>query len=69
MLFYGGVTKLWDMGQAWRQFPVLSDFETRLEARRWSSGEVTLDHGTRVLTVQDFNLLGSLGASSMGGTL
>jgi VanZ family protein len=31
---------LWDIWQASRQFPVLSDFETRLEAERWSSGAI-----------------------------
>ena len=28
------------MAQAKRQFPVLGDFETRLEANRWSSGVI-----------------------------
>ncbi|MDY0006906.1 MAG: hypothetical protein RBS22_08780, partial [Spongiibacteraceae bacterium] len=32
----------WDTGLADRQFPVLSDFETRWQARRWSRGEI--DH-------------------------
>jgi hypothetical protein len=39
--FYGPLVTLWDMCQASRQFPVLSDFETRFEARRWSSGEIS----------------------------
>jgi hypothetical protein len=30
----------WDMCQASRQFPLLGDFETRFEARRWSSGTI-----------------------------
>jgi hypothetical protein len=34
---------LWDMRGASRQFPVLGDFESRLETRRWSSGK--LDKG------------------------
>jgi VanZ family protein len=38
--FYGPVVTIWDIRQASRQFPVLSDFESRLEARRWSSGEI-----------------------------
>jgi VanZ family protein len=40
VLFYGPVTTLWDMRQASGQFPLLSDFETRLETRRWNSGEI-----------------------------
>jgi VanZ family protein len=39
VMSYGPVVTLWDMRQASREFPVLSDFETRLEARRWCSGE------------------------------
>ena len=39
--FYGPLTTLWDMWQASRQFPVISDFETRFEARRWSIGEIS----------------------------
>ena len=39
-LFYGPVSTLWDMAQAARQFPVLGDFETRLEANRWSDGVI-----------------------------
>jgi hypothetical protein len=34
------VTTIWDMWQATQQFPVLGDFETRLEKGRWSSGEI-----------------------------
>ena len=34
------VTTIWDIWQATRQFPVLGDFETRLETGRWSSGEI-----------------------------
>lgn len=30
---------LWDRWQAYQQFPVLSDFSTRFEHRRWSYGE------------------------------
>jgi VanZ family protein len=37
---YGPITTLWDMRQASKQFPILGDFETRLETRRWSSGEI-----------------------------
>lgn len=41
---------LWDRWQAYRQFPVLSDFSTRLEHRRWSRGEpVLLPDGRRAL--------------------
>jgi hypothetical protein len=40
IVFYEPVITLWDMSQASRQFPVLSDFETPFEARRWSSGEI-----------------------------
>ena len=43
-----------DMWQASRQFPVLSDFETRLETRRWCSGEIDTDvarHGASSLRV------------------
>jgi hypothetical protein len=52
--FYMPAITLWDMGRAWRQFPVLSDFETRFEARRWSNGMVTGEiarHGERSLRV------------------
>jgi hypothetical protein len=38
--FYSPVVTLWDMWQASRQFPLLSDFETRFEAKRWSNGEI-----------------------------
>ena len=34
----GPAFALWDRGTAHRQFPVLSEFETRFEHRRWSSG-------------------------------
>jgi len=40
MVFYGPIVTLWDMRQASRKFPMLGDFETRLETRRWSSGEI-----------------------------
>ena len=40
MVFYGPIVTFWDMRQASRQFPMLGDFETRLETRRWSSGEI-----------------------------
>ena len=40
IFFCGPVVTLWDMRQGSRQFPVLSDFESRLETRRWSSGEI-----------------------------
>lgn len=39
-LLYKPVVTLWDMNQAARQFPVLSDFETRFQAERWTSGEI-----------------------------
>ncbi|WP_459938090.1 VanZ family protein [Desulfonatronum parangueonense] len=34
------VATLWDMRQASRQFPMLSDFENRLQAKRWTSGKI-----------------------------
>jgi len=34
------VITIWDIWQATRQFPVLGDFETRVETGRWSSGEI-----------------------------
>jgi hypothetical protein len=40
IVFYRPAVTLWDIWQASRQFPVLSDFETNLEAKRWSSGEI-----------------------------
>lgn len=63
-VFYGPVVTLWDMGQASRQFPVLGDFETCLETRRWSSGEIDkriARHGERSLRV-------SLGTGKYAGT-
>jgi hypothetical protein len=39
-VLYAPMSTLWDMWQAWRQFPVLGDFETGLERRRWSGGEI-----------------------------
>ena len=53
-IFYAPVSTLWDMAQAKRQFPVLGDFETRLEANRWSSGVIVegiARHGTHSLKV------------------
>jgi len=43
MVFSGPVVTIWDMRQASKQFPVLGDFETKLEARRWASGEIDKD--------------------------
>jgi hypothetical protein len=40
MVFSGPVVTIWDMRQASKQFPVLGDFETRFETKRWSSGEI-----------------------------
>ena len=54
LVFYRPVVTLWDMWQASRQFPVLSDFENRLEAKRWSNGEIDdsmAKHGKRSLKV------------------
>jgi len=54
ILFYAPVSTLWDMAQAARQFPVLGDFETRLEVNRWSRGVIVRDisrHGTHSLRV------------------
>ena len=62
--FYGPATTLWDILQASRQFPVLSDFETRLETTRWSSGEIhkgIARHGVKSLRV-------SLGTQKYAGT-
>ncbi len=39
-IFYGPVITLWDMYQASRQFPMLSDFENRLQHKRWSNGRI-----------------------------
>ena len=53
-LFSNPVITLWDMRQASRQFPVLGDFETRLETRRWSSGKIDQEfarHGQASLKV------------------
>jgi hypothetical protein len=64
VVFYGPVTTIWDMWQASRQFPVLSDFETCLEAKRWSSGEIhngIARHGERSLRV-------ALGTEKYAGT-
>ncbi|HDQ40783.1 MAG TPA: hypothetical protein ENN39_07115 [Desulfonatronum sp.] len=36
----GPALTLWDMLQAARHFPVLSDFETSFQARRWTSGDI-----------------------------
>ena len=63
-LFCSPVSTLWDMRQASRQFPVLGDFETRLETRRWSSGEIASEiahHGARSLRV-------SMGTEKYAGT-
>ncbi|MCC5860057.1 MAG: hypothetical protein JJT90_18035 [Ectothiorhodospiraceae bacterium] len=35
---YAPTIDLWDRAQARQQFPVLGDFETRFEHRRWSNG-------------------------------
>ena len=54
LVFHGPVATLWDMGVALRQFPVLSDFETRMEAKRWSRGVIAKGiarHGTHALEV------------------
>jgi hypothetical protein len=53
-LFSNPVITLWDMRQASRQFPVLGDFETRLETGRWTSGEIDREfarHGQASLKV------------------
>jgi hypothetical protein len=63
-LFSGPAVTLWDMHQADRQFPVLSDFETRFEADRWTRGRIdsgTARHGTASLRVQ-------LGTERFSGT-
>ncbi len=42
-VFYVPAITLWDMHQAARQFPVLSDFETRFQHKRWSHGKIVQD--------------------------
>jgi VanZ family protein len=64
MVFYGPIVTLWDIRQASKEFPVLGDFETCLETRRWSSGEIDkgIDrHGESSLKV-------SLGTGKYAGT-
>jgi hypothetical protein len=54
IIFSGPALALWDMLQASRQFPVLGDFESFLETRRWSSGKIDRDyarHGRASLRV------------------
>ena len=54
MVFYRPVTTLWDIWQASRQFPLISDFETRFEAKRWSNGEIEdgiARHGNKSLNI------------------
>ncbi|GAB6059658.1 VanZ family protein [Desulfonatronum parangueonense] len=53
--FYKPMTNLWDMKLAARQFPMLSDFETPFEARRWSRGVIDsgfAGHGASSLRVR-----------------
>ena len=53
-LFSNPMLTLWDMHHATRQFPVLGDFETTLETRRWSSGKIDKEffrHGRASLMV------------------
>ena len=40
VLLSGPMLSIWDIRQATRQFPMLSDFETRLQAQRWTSGTI-----------------------------
>ena len=40
MIFYDPVITLYDMHQASKQFPILSDFETRFQHKRWSNGKI-----------------------------
>jgi VanZ family protein len=40
IMFSAPAMALWDMRRASRQFPVLGDFESRLETRRWSRGKI-----------------------------
>lgn len=53
---------LWDRWRAYQQFPVLSDFSTRFEHRRWSYGERTL------LSSGEYALQISLAADKFPGT-
>jgi hypothetical protein len=64
VLFYGPVITLWDMWQASREFPVLSDFETRFETKRWSSGEI--DNG--IARHGESSLRVALGMEKYAGT-
>ncbi|MFO7784420.1 MAG: VanZ family protein [Thermodesulfobacteriota bacterium] len=53
-LLSGPMLTLWDMNQAAQQFPVLSNFETRLQGKRWTNGTITHDisrHGRASLRV------------------
>lgn len=64
IFFYGPVVTLWDMRQGSRHFPVLGDFETRLERGCWSSGEIhegIARHGEKSLRV-------TLGMKKYAGT-
>lgn len=64
VISYGPITTLWDMRQASKQFPILSDFETGLETKRWCSGEIfkgIARHGERSLKV-------SMGTEKYAGT-
>jgi VanZ family protein len=40
LIFWGPMATLLDMHHASRQFPVLSDFETGLQVKRWSYGRI-----------------------------
>jgi len=54
IMFSRPALALWDMLEASRRFPVLGDFETRLETRRWSSGKTDKNfarHGRASLQV------------------
>ena len=54
LLFYAPVSTLLDMAIAEEHYPVLGDFETHLEAERWSSGEIVAGiacHGMHSLKV------------------
>ena len=64
IVFYAPVITLSDIWRASRQFPVLSDFETRFEARRWPRGEIDRTiarHGRASLRV-------SMGTEKYAGT-
>jgi len=64
LIFHGPMTTLWDMHVAARQFPVLSDFETRFEAKRWTAGVID----TSLARTGNASLRVELGTDRYSGT-